>query len=362
MSFLITRRPEKLFTLTTKWSRWTALANPYLFEFTRADFTVSNTAIRNAYSTTKPTVWLGSADPVVVAGFVIVGEQIYLNSGIYNGLYTVLAVSGNYVTIDTPFIGNGGSGRLNVVEQITNFKAYINIYDNVTGDIIDSMYPKPDSTGFLIQDVSGVIRSIVDTQTTIDQSGINRANKGLSGGFTVGYGATYRIAGIGDVTLPEVISADKVYYWISAARQVQGDTSLGMAGIGQNMKEYVPKNLASSDAKFLTMFERPTYFEGFPFFMSFLYDEDFNENYLERHQQDVDVNGTSVGAETDTNLLVSERGYVNQMLVRTPNTGASGFDVWLEVGDTIEDGYVDGGAIELGAASQFAAPYLNLLP
>ena len=359
MSFLITRKPEKWFNGTSKFSRWTALANPYIFELTRADFQVANTAIRNAYSTTLPTIWLPSADPLILDFLINVGDEIYVNSGMYNGVYTVAGINGQYITINTPFIGNGSSGWINVIEVFTNFKAIVNIYDGVTGQIIDTIYPKPDSTGLLLCDVSGIIRSIVDTQTVINQTAINKPNKGISGSFTIGYGATYKLVLSGsttDQTIAEV-HGDELYYWISAARQIVGDVTLGMDGIGQNMKEYVPKNISGTAAKFLTMFERPTYFENFPFFLSFIYDEDFKAVYLERHQQDVNVNGTNVGSETDNNLFITGIGYVNQMNVRTPNATASGFDVWLETGGVIVDGYTTEGYVNTGYTSIFAAPF-----
>lgn len=363
MSFLLTRKPEKLFTGTVKFSRWTALHNPYIFEFTREDFHAYNTTIRTAIHPTLPTVWT-DADPSNLQFFVYAGDQIYLNSGMYKGIYTVHSVTNQYITLDTPYIGNGGSGRVNLVDRITNYKAYIKIYDGVTDELIDTVYPKPDTTGLLLFDVSGVIRSIVDTQMSANQTVINKENKGISGSFKIGYGATYKVTFISstvDVTTLEIPSSpednNERYYWVTAAKQITGDVSDGMDGIGQNMKEYVPKNLNGSSAKFLTMFERPTYFKGFPFTLSFLYDEDFTDVYLERHQQDIDVNGNNVGSETDTNLLVNGRGYVNQMNVRLPNTGSSSFDVWLETGADITDGYVISDYIDRGLANEFTRPW-----
>jgi len=355
MSLDITRRPQKLFASSTKFSRWTGIHNPYNFEFTRQDYGVYNTAIRNAYSTTLPTVWCDGD----VSAEVFVGDKIYVNSGVYNGVYTVNAVNGQYITINTPFIGNGGSGRVNFVERFVNYRAFINIYDAVTDNVIETVYPKPDSTGLLIYDVSGVLRSLLNTQAQANQTNINEANENISGSFYIGYGwsltfnnGTEDI----DITTAERVD-DAVYYWLSAAKQIDGDLLLGMDGIGQNFKDYVPKNMNGSEAKFLTMFETPTYFEGFPFTLSFLYDEDFSDVYLERHQQDLNVNGVDVGAETDTNLSVSGKGYVNQLKVRTPNTGSDSFDVWLETGDVIEDGYVDGGYVVQGYTNLFAAAF-----
>ena len=194
--------------------------------------------------------------------------------------------------------------------------------------------------------------------TTADptQTLINKANKGISGSFKIGYGANWIF--VNDditipVTLPEVVD-EYTYYWASAAQQIDGDISSGMNGIGQNLKKYVPKNLASSEAKFLTAFRRPTYFEGFPFFLSFIYDADFDGLTLERHQQDVDINGVNVGAETDTTLLVSEKHYVNNMRLRAPNAGTKRIKAWLEVGPPETDGYVVVGGIQVGAASKNA--------
>lgn len=360
MSFLITRRPEKLFTSTTKFSRWTGISNPYNFEFTRRDYGIYNTAIRNAYSTTLPTMWT-DGDPAAVPLFVQAGDSIYVNSGVYNGVYTVHSVNGQYITIDTPFIGNGGSGHVNLIEVLTNYKAYVKIYDAVTDQLIDEMFPKPDNSGLLVQDVSGLLRSLVNTDFDAGQSDINVPNKGISGSFKIGYGATYTYVFDGgqfDVTIPEFIDTN-IYYWTSSAKQIDGDTALGIDGIGQNLKEYVPKNIAGNYAKFLTMFEAPTYFEGFPFFLSFLYDDaDFEDNYLVRHQQDLNVNGVNVGAETEDNTLVTGKGYNNQMKVRTPNAGTNQFEVWLEVGDEISDfGFISGNVFIFNGVSNYAQAY-----
>lgn len=361
MSFTITRRPEKLFASTTKLSRWTAAHNPYIFEFTREDVQIYNTAIRNAYSTTLPTVWTNT-DLSQLGGILSVGDTVYINSGVYNGIYTVHAINGQYLTIDTPFIGNGGSGRLNFTQTLINYRATINVYDRETDAIIDTVYPKPDTTGLMLCDVSGIIRSTIETAFNADQSDINVANKGLSGGFYIGYSYSYTLIINGTPTpfnFNEVVD-ETVYYWTSSARQITGDISLGINGIGQNLKEYVPKNFNGSEAKFLTMFERPTYFEGFPFTLSFLYDRDFSSNYLVRHQQDVNVNGVNVGSETDNNLLVSGRHYLNQMNVRTPNTGSDAFNVWLEVGDEITNNiFVSGDVWTFNAVNQFSAAYIG---
>jgi hypothetical protein len=354
MSFLITRKPEKLFASSVKFSRWTALENPYLFELTRSDYGVNSTGIRPAYHPTKPTVRT-TGDPVTVPIFVLAGDRIYVNSGVYQGIYTVFSVTNEYIVLDTPYIGVGGTGWVNLVDRLQNFKAYIKIYDGVTNVLIDELRLSPDSTGLLIADVSGILRKQLNTTADPTQSTINKANKGISGSFRIGYGATWLYVSeeiTTDVTSPEVIVKEK-YYWLSAAKQIDGDIASGMSGIGQNLKEFVPKNLASSEAKFLTMFERPTYFDGFPFFLSFIYDEDFDGITLERHQQDADINGIDVGAETDNTLIVSQKHYVNNMKLRAPNAGTKIIKAWLEDGPAETDGYIGVGGIPIGGASKY---------
>jgi hypothetical protein len=355
---LVTRRPEKQFAPSVKLSRWTALANPYLFELTRTDFGIVSTGIRPAYHPTLPTVRT-NGDPAFVPLFIAPGNRVYINSGMYNGIYTVFSVSGEYVTINTPYIGFGGAGRLNIIERILNYKVNVRVFDAVTDLLIDELFLSPDGTGFLLADVSGVLRSKVVTTADVNQTIINRANKGISGSFRISYGATWRFFDGNidvDVVYPEK-KVSGVYYWASAARQVTGNTSAGMAGIGQNLKEYVPKNLAASEAKFLTMFERPTFFQGFPFFLSFIYDEDFEGITLKRHQQDKDINGVDVGSETSNTLLVTERKYVNNMRLRAPNAGTKVITAWLETGPPDTNGYVEAGGIEVGASSPNAAKY-----
>jgi hypothetical protein len=331
MSLIITRRPEKIYSPSAKYSRWTALFNPYLFEFRRVDYGVITITVNATYNPTLPTIQT-NGDPLAVPFFVEAGDQIYLNSAPYIGIYTVFSVTDEYITINTPYISVGAVGYLNLIDRLQNYKSLVNIYDAVTNDLIDTLRNAPDTTGNLILDISGVIRSIMVTEADPQQSAINQANKGISGSFYIGYGSTWNYVYGGTstpVTSPEVIDGD-IYYWLSAARQITGDISAGMAGIGQNMQEYVLKNISGNYAYFLTMFERPTWLSVSRCFLSFIYDEDFGATVLRRHQQDVDVNGVNVGTETVTNLLTTEIEYVNNMILRAPNAGATMSKVWIE--------------------------------
>jgi hypothetical protein len=239
LSLFITRRPEKILAGTT-YSRWTALHNQYLFEFTRKDYAVTSTAIRPAYHATLPTAQV-TGD---LTGLLSAGETIYLNSGVYNGAYEVEAVypidaTHSYVVINTPYTSVGGSGYINL-PILVNYKLYIIIYNAVTNAVIDVLYPKPDSTGLVIADMAGAIKSILETSDTCVFTLINQKNADMSGSFYIGYGVTYTYKfGSTQITTVETLDA-YTYYWINAAKQVTGQTVLGMAGYGQNMASTFP--------------------------------------------------------------------------------------------------------------------------
>lgn len=352
MSLYITRRPEKQLDGAI-FSRWTALHNPYIFEFTRKDYAITSTAIRPAYHATLPTVQVtGDLTSLVSAG-----DTIYLNSGIYNGTYTVEAVTAgatSYVTIDTPYIGVGGSGYMNLSEILVNYKLYVNIYDAVSDAVIDTLYPKPDSTGLTLVDVSGAVKSVLNTVDNCGYTLINQKNENISGSFYLGYGFSYKF-GETQITTTEVIDGYD-YYWLSGAQQITGRTVLGMAGAGQNMKDYVPYNVSGSAAKFLTMFDKPTKFTGYPFTIGFIYSENFKTNYLERHQINYNINRQSTSSESNVNLLNSEVGYVNALQIADEDATTTQMDVWLELGGTIADGIFESDVFELGLSSAYSAP------
>lgn len=350
MALLITKRPDRL--IGNKFSRWSALFNPYMFELTRKDYNISTTAIRPAYHATLPTCET-DANPVTLPTQVSAGEQVYIKSGNYDGVYTVHSVNGNYITLDTPYIGFGTAGWVNLVEDLQNYKMYINIY-NSDGVKIDTLYPKPNTTGLAKVDVSGVIKKLVKNIDTEEFTQINTKNSNISGSFYLGYGFTYKIGSL-NITTIEVQDIYS-YYWVSAAQQINGKA----VSYGQNLADYTPFRFATNtatEAKFLTAFKRPTYFVGFPFSLSFIYSEGFKDEYLERHQQNNNVNGAPTSAESSDVLADSEQGYVNTLQLAAVETNTEKLDVWLQTGDEIEDGYTDDDYSEDGMMSEHAAPY-----
>lgn len=345
----ITKRPEKL-VWGSETSRWTSLFNPYLFEVTRKDYTAINTLIRPVYHSTLPTVKT-NADPAVLPTQISAGQTIFLSSGMYSGAYVVHSVTGNYITINTPYIGVGGAGYVNLMDLLLNFKMYFNIYDKA-GTLIESLFSKPNTEGLVMLDVSGAMQKLVDNSDSASLILINEEAEGLSGEFYLGYGYSYKL-GVIITTTPEQKDAAR-YFWTSSAQQITGK----FFSYGQNLAQYVPFPVNGSAAKFLTFFEEPTMFIGFPFSISVIYSEAFESTYLARHQQNNDINGVATSAESSQVLNVNGLGFLNFLQLETTDATTSSLDLWLETAGAIPDGggYYDSGMMQQGYVDQYAQP------
>lgn len=346
MATLITKRPEKLIE-STAFSRWSAIHNPINFEVSRKDYNVLNTAIYVFANPTLPTVKT-DANPLQLPLFVSAGDKIYLKSGVYTGIQTVVSVTGNYITIDATFSIVGGAGYVNLIEYLENFKIGLRIYD-LDGGLIDGGVYTPDGTGKAIINVAGLLKKLLVTENNCSFILRNEKNTGVSGGYYVSINTTFHIGATNFITT--WLKDETNYYWIASVQQV-GDE------FGQNMGSFAVLPIADNTAKFLTMFEQPTYWIDYAFALSFIYSEQFPATYLERHQQNKNINGANTSGEQVTTLLNSENSFVNAMMVDDIDATTTQIDVWLETGGAIPDGggYVDDGFVVGGFVSQYSAP------
>lgn len=343
----ITKRPERIIW-GSETSRWGALFNPYLFEVTRKDYNVTSTAVRPAYHATLPTVET-DANPVTLPTQLSAGQSIYLNSGNYKGVYVVHSVTANYITINTPYIGVGGSGYVNLVNYLLNYNMYFNVYDG-DGNFIDTLYCKPNAAGLSLLDVSGTIQKLCDNSDTAAFVNDNEAANGQSGEFYLGYGFMYKVGAL-RITTTEQKDASR-YFWTASAQQINGK----LFSYGQNMAIHVPFAVNGSAARFLSLFKRPRYWPGFPFTLSFIYGEDFADTYLQRGQQNKNINGANTSAQTDVTLGPNGIKRINFLMLDDIDPTTSFVDVWLQTGGAIPDGggyyepdYVEGSYVDMEA-------------
>lgn len=347
MAILITKRPEKY--IGSRFGRWTALHNPINFELSRKDYNVINTALRTYIHPTLPSVKT-DALPAELPLFAIPGDRIYLSSGNYTGVQTIHSVVDEYIVIDTAVNGVGGSGWVNLVDFLTDFKIGLRLKQIDTNEVIDTGFFTPDNTGLSIIDVSGMLKKLLITESTFTTMTANRKNDKISGGYYIEYSINCTLPSAVHVSGTWVGDATE-YFWISAARQVP-------EFYGQNMIEYTPLNQANYYAKFLTKFEQPTMWEGYEFSMSFIYSEEFEETYITRHQQNKNINGVATSGESNVTLANSEAKFMNEMLIADVDATTTKAEVWLETGGAIpsgggyvEDDYMSSGFVSAHAES-----------
>lgn len=125
-----------------------------------------------------------------------------------------------------------------------------------------------------------------------------------------------------------------------------GDTN------GGNMIEYVPFNTDLSEGskmKFLTKFERPVMWTGYPFSLSFIYSLEIQGVQIIKREIQQNINRGSLQT-TNTNLNPLEIGQVNYLKVREPNQ-LYAKSVLLSIrteGEVIDNNYVNEGYVDEG--------------
>lgn len=99
---------------------------------------------------------------------------------------------------------------------------------------------------------------------------------------------------------------------------------------GQNFAEYVPSANVEDAAKFLTAFDTPTMFLGYPFSLSFIYPEDFKTISAYRKQRELNSVGGTIGTLSHV-LNANEAGGVNQLLIEGMwNSNTTQLDVYIQ--------------------------------
>jgi hypothetical protein len=249
-----------------------AAFNPVVIEMQRQDFK------DNSFQSTWNGTYVAIDGGALIDEF-IVGETIELSSeGGYIGTFTILNVSGTEVTINktwslfNPFF----LAIINFPSRV-NFYVTLRITNNALVPIYRDLRFTPNPEGIIRAEISGALRSLVNlnyTDNLIDPDAIRTEETNLYSPF---YFATKdNWIGGGDSWI-EYYAAEDVKFAIAGAFQI-GDPNNG----------YYNKYFANPDGSFfysdympqwITQFEKPVYFYGFPFTISFLGNININPGY-----------------------------------------------------------------------------------
>jgi len=242
--------------------RVVAAFNPVVIEMQRGDFR------DNSFQSTWNGTYVAIDGGVLINEFVV-GETIELSSaGGYIGTFTILNITGTEVTFNKTF-----SMFNPFFLAIINFPARLNFYVTlrITKDTGETTYRDlrftPNSEGIIRAEISGALRSLINLSFT-DAVSPNMYREDDTNLFSSFYFATKdNWIGSGESFI-EYYEANDVKYTIAGAFQI-GDLKNG----------YYDKYFANTEGNYIypelmpqwiTQFEKPTFFVGFPSSISFL--------------------------------------------------------------------------------------------
>lgn len=245
-------------------SYWVATESPNNFRLLRHDFNIVTAANNGGYL--QITVAAASYTGAI-------GNVIAVYNKTLDAVYTGTVIAGSTTTIietDIPFIAgfDPSDPALDPDRAIT----YIN--DNTLhagyyfegrltiNGVLNSLtiIASPDSMGYADLDVSGILRITTTIGKLSDYSTTLLAETNKSGNFTLEYRECWY--GSSESYTPQGGSPQEIWYYAEAVRSEEQ---------GSNLHEYVATDLAC--APFLNSFDRPVYFSGLPFDISFIMPE-----------------------------------------------------------------------------------------
>lgn len=328
-------------------SKWSAVHHPVIFELMRQDASVITA--QRSFGDHRIIVQINA---VLEGG---VGDTIYINAGAFVGVAKIFSITvvGAVSTFKLDWITSISStqvgGYVNFITARPNYYALINIL-NVTATnyyaVCGQSVNKPSAEGKLKVDVSEFLKTTVSYKDDFKYDLLNWPDVGAGGRFNIVYSEnwTNRLGAFSG------ISTTLLYYYVNASKQVQDK-------LGSNMGQYVPfQNYSGLDekAKFLSDFKNPTYFEGYPFSLGFIYSESIAGNHVKKYEERLNQNLQSV-ITNNFGLNASYRQRVNRLTLELTEypSNIKKLNVWLECDPDaiaydcyVESGYVDNGYVE----------------
>lgn len=303
-------------------SRWNAAFNPIVFEYHRKDFEV--TAIAQDATTLKPKI-----DVNTDISAIVIGDYVYLDAGLtdgestYKGAYKVLAkYSSNGIIIDADYVASdtlAGFMNSDTLRPYYKIVTRVKFVNPVTGRFETVEHTaRPLITGVAKADISNLIQSVLKTSPDLsDYTQVNFRDMGLGISYQISYAEQW------ENSTPVYTEVNTPYYAIYSAKQ------LGEFG-GGNLYDYVTQQGGGKLAKWLSDFTEPTYSQGSPFDLPFIYSEKVAGLDLFVKITALNINRQPLGdgeittylLNEDGSFLLQQDGYkfiiARQQLVNTP--------------------------------------------
>lgn len=238
-------------------SKWNAAFNPIVINYQRKDFVIIEVSQSGANVKVKTSVTL-TADQYGKA----LTYGIYFKSAKYEFYGIPLSYnSTDGFVVSTPYVGTDSTGYLNVNVTKKNYFVQTEVTTPSNPVIIAEHTPGVD--GHTRADLSPYLQSLLSPDDANTYLQNNYKDYNLGGSYTIRYREVW------DGGNSEWFAGPYPLYYTYAAAQL-GER------YGGNMAQYVPfltTVTIKEKAKFLTGFELPTFWEGLPFDLSFIYSE-----------------------------------------------------------------------------------------
>lgn len=168
MSLTVTQRPES--TLGSKTSTWNCVRNPVVYKMQRKDFTFNQINDNGG----DIQVQINGID--VTTSFTV-GDTIYIQSD--NDVYdlfaeiTASAFSGGntLVTVDSAYISAAPGGFVNNDDLRVSYRVEVEVYNGDDEIIGDTHIYSPTTKGYLLIDVSEIVKSVITPEIEADLTG-----------------------------------------------------------------------------------------------------------------------------------------------------------------------------------------------
>lgn len=236
-------------------SFWLATESPNNFELQRRDWIITG----SAESTGSPANCMGFTLDSEFAGSIgdVIAVYNNFNQSMVAGTITdIVNASPDFIIgTDIPYAATFDGAYLN---DHTLFNGFYFEGRLTVNDILQplTIVASPNSLGIANLDVSGVLRIMTELGKNGDHSTLIMAETNKSGKFTF----EYRPCWYGSDQ--SYIQEENVWWYVEAVRSIEQ---------GSNMAEFVASD--AGDAPFLNSFNKPVYFAGLPFDVSFIVPE-----------------------------------------------------------------------------------------
>lgn len=314
--------------INSKDSKWNAVHHPITFEFQRKDLLVIKTTNLESKFFRRETTMLRINSLTKIPPEVKVGQYITI---IINGVKhsTIIVYIGtSSIEVEGKITGNVGFILLD--GSYNSYYLEVEIYGVDTKGVY-----KPIGITRCTSNDMGVIKVNVQewlqTQSVYNNNfGYDRKNQlqiGESGKFNIVWRAVYN--GLDEGVDFTTLNEENAFYWTNSSKQIKDVYSANMGDYNPTLDE-----TRTNKAKFLSVFDKPTYFVGYPFSISFIYSEQLENNEISRREVTKNINGGVVASTSDL-LYMDGRGYINRlMLKQSYPSSVKTINLYLEYGFT----------------------------